>query len=184
MMILNVPTAMRDDTKEINRSNNVDPLAVSLLICFKYLAENGHTGIWTQGLPHAKRMWYHYTMCPVAGIMKPRTPVGIRSRNLRLSIPQRLFVRASPGAFFYKHLWSSGYDVSLTRWRSPVRSWPGVFSQGFTRPERPPMPCNHSNGRRCCALAVWARTSKCCILLACSTHSKTLALSELTRSIH
>ena len=27
-----------------------------------------------------------------------------------------------------KHLWSSGYDVSLTRWRSPVRSWPGVLS--------------------------------------------------------
>ena len=26
---------------------------------------NGHTGIWTQGLPHAKRMWYHYTMCPI-----------------------------------------------------------------------------------------------------------------------
>ena len=25
------------------------------------------------------------------------------------------------------HLWSSGYDVSLTRGRSPVRSWPGVF---------------------------------------------------------
>ena len=22
------------------------------------------------------------------------------------------------------HLWSRGYDVSLTRWRSPVRSWP------------------------------------------------------------
>ena len=28
-------------------------------------SEYGHTGIWTQGLPHAKRMWYHYTMCPV-----------------------------------------------------------------------------------------------------------------------
>ena len=27
-----------------------------------------------------------------------------------------------------KHLWSSGYDVSHTRWRSPVRSWPGVLS--------------------------------------------------------
>ena len=27
----------------------------------------------------------------------------------------------------FRHLWSSGYDVSLTRWRSPVRSWPGVF---------------------------------------------------------
>ena len=26
--------------------------------------EYGHTGIWTQGLPHAKQMWYHYTMCP------------------------------------------------------------------------------------------------------------------------
>ena len=26
-----------------------------------------------------------------------------------------------------KHLWSSGYDVSLTRWRSPVRSRPGVY---------------------------------------------------------
>ena len=24
------------------------------------------------------------------------------------------------------HLWSSGYDVSLTCWRSPARSWPGV----------------------------------------------------------
>ena len=30
-------------------------------------------------------------------------------------------------AFMHEHLWSSGYDVSLTRWRSPVRSWPGVF---------------------------------------------------------
>jgi hypothetical protein len=29
--------------------------------CFQY----GHTGIWTQGLLRAKRMWYHYTMCPV-----------------------------------------------------------------------------------------------------------------------
>ena len=28
------------------------------------LDTNGHTGDWTQGLPHAKRMWYHYTMCP------------------------------------------------------------------------------------------------------------------------
>ena len=28
---------------------------------------------------------------------------------------------------FTRHLWSSGYDVSLTRWRSPVRSWPGVL---------------------------------------------------------
>ena len=27
-----------------------------------------------------------------------------------------------------KHLWSTGYDVSLTRCRSPVRSWPGVLS--------------------------------------------------------
>ena len=26
-----------------------------------------------------------------------------------------------------EHLWSSGYNVSLTRWRSPVRSWPGVL---------------------------------------------------------
>ena len=26
-----------------------------------------------------------------------------------------------------EHLWSSGYDVSLTRWRSPARTWPGVF---------------------------------------------------------
>ena len=25
------------------------------------------------------------------------------------------------------HPWSSGYDVSLTRWRSPVRSWLGVW---------------------------------------------------------
>ena len=24
----------------------------------------GHTGDWTQGLPHAKRVWCHYTMCP------------------------------------------------------------------------------------------------------------------------
>ena len=28
---------------------------------------------------------------------------------------------------YVRHLWSSGYDVSLTRWRSPVRSWPGVL---------------------------------------------------------
>ena len=27
-------------------------------------AVHGHTGDWAQGLPHAKRMWYHYTMCP------------------------------------------------------------------------------------------------------------------------
>ena len=26
---------------------------------------NGHTGDWTQGLPHAERVWYHYTMCPM-----------------------------------------------------------------------------------------------------------------------
>ena len=26
-----------------------------------------------------------------------------------------------------EHLWSSGYDVSLTRSRSPAQSWPGVF---------------------------------------------------------
>ena len=26
--------------------------------------QDGHTGDWTQGLPHAKWMWYHYTMCP------------------------------------------------------------------------------------------------------------------------
>ena len=29
-----------------------------------------------------------------------------------------------------KHLWSSGYDVRLTRERSPVRSWPGVLFAG------------------------------------------------------
>ena len=27
---------------------------------------------------------------------------------------------------FREHPWSSGYDVSLTRWRSPVQSWLGV----------------------------------------------------------
>ena len=26
---------------------------------------NGYTEIWTQGLPHATQMWYHYTMCPM-----------------------------------------------------------------------------------------------------------------------
>ena len=26
---------------------------------------HGHTGDWTQGLPHAERVWYHYTNCPV-----------------------------------------------------------------------------------------------------------------------
>ena len=31
---------------------------------------------------------------------------------------------------YIMHLWSSGYDVSLTRWRSPVRSWPGVGISG------------------------------------------------------
>ena len=25
---------------------------------------NGQSGDWTQGLPHAKRVWYHYTNCP------------------------------------------------------------------------------------------------------------------------
>ena len=29
------------------------------------LYRNGHTGDWTQGLPHAERVWYHYTMCPM-----------------------------------------------------------------------------------------------------------------------
>ena len=27
-------------------------------------SKHGHTGLWTQGLRHAKRMWCHYTMCP------------------------------------------------------------------------------------------------------------------------
>jgi hypothetical protein len=27
-----------------------------------------------------------------------------------------------------EHLWSSGCDVSLARWRPPIRSWPGEFA--------------------------------------------------------
>ena len=32
---------------------------------FAEIAKSRHTGICTQGLPHAKRMWSHHTMCPI-----------------------------------------------------------------------------------------------------------------------
>ena len=41
-------------------------------------------------------------------------------------------------AFPSKHLWSSGYDVSLTRWRSPVPSWPGVWMLPHPKLFNPP----------------------------------------------
>ena len=37
-----------------------------LFVC---MIHNGHTGDWTQSLPHAERMWYHYTMCPACEIL-------------------------------------------------------------------------------------------------------------------
>ena len=38
-----------------------------------------------------------------------------------------------------KHLWSSGHDVSLTRWRSPLQPWRGVHAVqlAFERVRRP-----------------------------------------------
>ena len=27
----------------------------------------------------------------------------------------------------YRHLWSTGHDIGVTRYRAPVRSWPGVL---------------------------------------------------------
>ena len=53
-----------------NMHSAVESLNPSLIACMDirhpnlWESEYGHTGIWTQGLPHAKRMWYHYTMCP------------------------------------------------------------------------------------------------------------------------
>ena len=32
---------------------------------FTQICKSGPTGVWTQGLPHAKRMWYHYTIGPI-----------------------------------------------------------------------------------------------------------------------
>ena len=46
-------------------------------------SEYGHTGIWTQGLPHAKRMWYHYTMCPVETCTDRSHLWNIVSHNIR-----------------------------------------------------------------------------------------------------
>ena len=43
----------------------------------------------------------------------------------------------------YKHLWSSGYDVSLTRWRSPVRPWPGVCLLVQWGGHHPQSECKH-----------------------------------------
>ena len=34
----------------------------------KNFYKTGPTGDWTQGLPHAKRMWYHYTMSPMRSV--------------------------------------------------------------------------------------------------------------------
>ena len=50
-------------------------------------------------------------------------------RNSQLLEPQMDTGQRDMSKFinFLRHLWSSGYDVSLTRWRSPVRSWPGVM---------------------------------------------------------
>ena len=39
--------------------------------------EHGHTGDRTQGLPHAKRVFYHYTMCPVDNILNLQNPRGV-----------------------------------------------------------------------------------------------------------
>ena len=54
------------------------------------------------------------------------------SRRLQLGccLKQISLMQVMPATYF-RHLWSSGYDVSLTRWRSPVRSWPGVFPFSF-----------------------------------------------------
>ena len=52
------------------------------------------------------------------------------------------------------HQWSSGYDVSLTRWRSPVRSWPGVYF-GF------------DHGGRAMRLATCTPLDNLCILRRC-----------------
>ena len=49
---------------------------------------NGHTGIWTQGLPHAKRMWYHYTMCPLT-LPKPSLSYTKSKRNLLMRYANR-----------------------------------------------------------------------------------------------
>ena len=32
--------------------------------------KSGHAGIWAQGLPHAERVWYHYTTCPWKSMRK------------------------------------------------------------------------------------------------------------------
>ena len=48
----------------------------------------GHTGIWTQGLPHAKRMWYHYTMCPLT-LPKPFPLYTKSKRNLLMRYANR-----------------------------------------------------------------------------------------------
>ena len=37
-------------------------------------------------------------------------------------------------AMVSEHLWSSGYDFSLTRWRSPVQCWPSHWSVSLRLP--------------------------------------------------
>ena len=69
----------------------------------------------------------------------------------------------------FRHLWSSGYDVSLTRWRSPVRSWPGVFhlsqSQHWQNVDEIVFALQTSKNRNCaCSLQVLSITSSIVLL--------------------
>ena len=62
-----------------------------------------------------------YLRAHEAGIVAMDAMQAITSETVcRLAMSQVVW------AHFSEHPWSSGYDVSLTRWRSPVRTWPDV----------------------------------------------------------
>ena len=68
-------TGLSTNEKNCNKENcNICLISFTFLqvVCVQLGQDTrlGHTGDWTQGLLHAKRMWYHYTMCPAHYMLK------------------------------------------------------------------------------------------------------------------
>ena len=66
---------------------------------------------------------------PPASRLSVKECLNVNSKTSRSTIQG--LISGSFTSTSQKHLWSSGYDVSPTRFRSPVRSWPGVWQLGF-----------------------------------------------------
>ena len=49
----------------------------------KHHRKIGPTGVWTQGLPHAKRMWYHYTIGPLMASPRTFSPTKYPQKSCR-----------------------------------------------------------------------------------------------------